>query len=333
MADDFQARVLRALFLEGLLDAGETPRFEPLAGGVSSDIFRVDLGNRVVCVKRALERLKVADEWHAPVGRNAAEVAWIRAAAEVIPGQVPELLVVGDGFFVMSYLDPQRYPNWKAQLLAGTIDPDFAAGVGGMLGRLHAWSAAEPGMAARFANDAWFDSLRLDPYFRAGARACPALAAPLLELVSQFTRYRRVLVHGDVSPKNVLAGPDGPVLLDAECACFGDPSFDVAFCVNHLMLKSLHTPARRDVLIGAADALLGAYRSHVDWEPWPALEERIVKMLAGLMLARVDGKSPVEYLDHEAQRSCVRDFVSAAFADRWDTWRTARVEWTRRVVA
>ncbi len=47
------------------------------------------------------------------------------------------------------------------------------------------------------------------------------------------------LVHGDVSPKKVPAGPRGPVFLDAECAWYGDPAFDLAFCLNHLLLKCL----------------------------------------------------------------------------------------------
>ena len=51
------------------------------AGGVSSDIYRVDAGGQTLCVKRALPKLKVAADWRAPVERNAYEAAWLRLAA------------------------------------------------------------------------------------------------------------------------------------------------------------------------------------------------------------------------------------------------------------
>jgi Ser/Thr protein kinase RdoA (MazF antagonist) len=113
-------------------------------------------------------------------------------------------------------------------------------------------------------------------------------------------------VHGDVSPKNILLGPDGPVLLDAECAWYGDPAFDIAFCLNHLLLKCLWVPQSRAAFIACFDALSGAYLSGVDWEPRAALEARAAALLPGLLLARVDGKSPAEYLTTTRQKDAVR---------------------------
>ena len=113
-----------------------------------------------------------------------------------------------------------------------------------------------------------------------------------------------MLVHGDVSPKNIMLGPDGPILLDAECAWFGDPAFDLAFCLNHFLIKRLVVKGAADALAAAFDALVAAYLAHVDWEPAEAVEARAAALLPVLALARVDGKSPVEYLD-EAQRGAV----------------------------
>ena len=122
---------------------------------------------------------------------------------------------------------------------------------------------------------------------------------------------RLALVHGDISPKNILCGPAGPVILDAECAWYGDPAFDLAFVLNHLLLKCAWLPAAGPAFLNAFDALFQAYRAGIDWEPAPALERRAARLLGGLLLARIDGKSPVEYLTHESQRDPVRQVARA----------------------
>jgi aminoglycoside phosphotransferase (APT) family kinase protein len=120
-----------------------------------------------------------------------------------------------------------------------------------------------------------------------------------------------VLVHGDFSPKNLLAGPLGPVILDAECAWYGDPAFDLAFVLNHLLLKGAWRPQWRERYANAFVALLDAYLAHVTWEPAAAVAARTAALLPGLMLARIDGKSPVEYLTTDGAKNEVRAFARA----------------------
>ena len=91
---------------------------------------------------------------------------------------------------------------------------------------------------------------RAHPDLAAAARPAGARPPP---------RTKRALVHGDVSPKNILVGPRGPVFLDAECAWYGDPAFDLAFCLNHLLLKCLWTPRRGAGFLACFDALAAAY--------------------------------------------------------------------------
>ena len=233
--------VVAALRRLGLLGAGETPRFVRLTGGVSSDIWRVDLARGPVCVKRALPKLRVAAEWQAPVERNAYEAEWMRRAAAVVPEAVPELIGQDEeaGILVMAYLTPERHRLWKAELRAGRTEPGVARALGERLARIHASTADDPEIARAFPTDRIFYDIRLEPYLAATARAHPDRAGALHALVQRTATAKRCMVHGDVSPKNVLIGPKGPVLLDAECAWHGDPAFDLAFCLNHLLLKCL----------------------------------------------------------------------------------------------
>ncbi len=245
-------------------DASRVP-LTPLAGGVSSDIYRADLPGGPVCVKRALAKLKVAAEWHAPTERNRFEAAWLRFAADVTPDAVPRVLAVDDDglAFAMDWLDPQHYPVWKTALLSGDADAGIAADVGRRLACIHAASADRPDLARAFATDESFHALRLDPYLLECARRHAAVAPVLRALAERTASTRRVLVHGDVSPKNILVGPRGPVLVDAECAWFGDPAFDLAFCLNHLLLKCVRRPAQTPHSSPAFDALAQTYLTGV----------------------------------------------------------------------
>jgi len=315
----------------GLLKAGEPARLTPLTGGVSSDISLVEAGGRRFCVKRALARLKVAALWEAPVGRNAAEAAWMRAVERWLPHAAPRVL--GEdaeaGWFAMDYLAPEDHPLWKARLLAGIVEVDFAAAVGRDLAIIHARSAADPNIPSAFANDETFEAIRIEPYLRATGRAHPELAARFAALAQTTLTTKRALVHGDISPKNILQGPAGPVFLDAECAWFGDPAFDLAFCLNHLLLKGAREGADRTGYVAAFSALAGAYLAGVEWENADGLEARAAALLPALFLARVDGKSPVEYLTRETECAAVRRCAEPMITDPPSRLRDVADAWER----
>jgi aminoglycoside phosphotransferase (APT) family kinase protein len=314
---DLPAEVLEALARARLLAPGEVPAYEALAGGVSSDIWRIDLRQGAVCVKRALPQLRVAALWKAPVQRNAFEVAWIETAAAVDPRAVPRLRAhdAAAGLFAMDYLHPGEHRLWKAELRAGRAEPAVAAAVGERLVQIHAATAGRPEIAQRFPTDDIFHAIRLAPYLEATALRHPAVAQALHALVRTTAATHEALVHGDVSPKNIMLGPDGPIFLDAECAWYGDPAFDLAFCLNHLLLKCLWVPAARAAFAQCFDALAASYLQGVAWTAPATLERRAARLLPGLLLARVDGKSPVEYIVDEAQKNTVRRVALALLLD------------------
>lgn len=330
VAEDGAGEDLRAgVAALGLVPPGTPLGLTRLTGGVSSDIWRVDGGGRSFCVKRALPKLKVAADWYAPVGRNAAEVGYLRAAAALVPGHVPEVLAHAPdlGLFAMTWFDPADHALWKSELRDGRADPATARAVGETAAAIHAGTAGRADIADAFANDENFFALRLEPYVVATAARHPDLAAELGALVDVTANTKRALVHGDLSPKNTLIGPAGPILIDAECAWYGDPAFDVAFCLNHLLLKCLWTPSARAGFAAAFAAFADAYLARVTWEDPRDLERRAARLLPGLFLARVDGKSPVEYIRDDDARDRVRRTAIpllrapvSRLADVSDTW-------------
>jgi aminoglycoside phosphotransferase (APT) family kinase protein len=304
-----------ALAAMGVIDgAAPLPTMEPLTGGVSSDIWRIDLPSGSVVAKQALAQLKVAGDWRAPLSRTGYEVAWMRRAEAICPGVTPRIVASSGNAFVMAYLDPRRHRLWKRELLDGRADPAVAAAVGDRIVAIHAATANDPSVRVEFDNSDVFASLRLDPYFAAAADRHQDLATRLDAIRQSYLANRKALVHGDVSPKNILVGPDGPVLLDAECATWGDPAFDVAFCTTHLLLKMLVAAQATTRLRASLDALSDNYEHGLDWEDAATFWRRCVSTTTGLLLARVDGLSPVEYLD-TGQQATVRHAARSLLID------------------
>jgi 5-methylthioribose kinase len=299
LANDHQA-IKSILNHLNLASKDEAITIKALTGGVSSNIFQLTTKQAQYCLKQALPQLKVAKQWLAPVDRVFAEIDWLQTAATIAPDAVPKILGLDQTSksFVMQHLGAE-YLNWKAELLAGRVAGKVATQLGSTLGRIHSHTALKEDIAKRFANDDTFYAIRLEPYLEEAARQHPELSPRLKALIKRTQQNPKVLVHGDVSPKNIMLGPLGPVILDAECAWFGDPAFDVAFCLNHFFLKAAHMPEVAPALLQNAQDFLKAYLQEVTWEPVPELEYRIASLLPGLMLARVDGKSPVEYLAAE----------------------------------
>ena len=298
------------LFAEGLVADPASVNLEPLAGGVSSDIWLVTAGPRKLVVKQPLLQLKVADDWQAPLSRSHSEARWLEVVSELVPGACPRVLAFDDvaNVLVLQYLDPDSHPLWKADLMAGRLDLAVASAVGDRLGTIHELTSATPELAEEFANDDLFVALRIEPYLLRLVDHHPQLADPVAALVATTMSQRSALVHGDASPKNILVGPEGPVFLDAETAWWGDPAFDVAFCLNHLLLKCLLPGAQVGDLLSSVDALVSSYVAHISWEDADHLLERVAALVPALLLARIDGRSPVEYLG-EAERTFVRDFA------------------------
>ena len=308
---------LQAFLIDHGLAKPHTPvRWSVLNGGVSSDIWRADLPERSVCIKRALPKLKVQADWFAPIERNASEAQWLRFANQVMPSAVPEVLAhdATAGLFAMRFLPPERYPVWKSQLMQEQVDLRTAQAVAKLIVAVHNASAGRAALAAQFDTRTQFFALRIEPYLLATAQAHQDLAAPLHALASSTGLAQIALVHGDVSPKNILVGPDGPVLLDAECAWYGEPAFDLAFCLNHLLLKCLVHPHLTSAYMDAYGVLSATYLQAMRWEDARTLEVRAAALLPALLLARVDGKSPVEYLSYERQRELVRQVARPLIA-------------------
>lgn len=282
-------------------------RFTALSGGVSSDIWLVDSPSGQLILKRPRHQLDVENTWVVPVDRGQAEVDWLRCVGQFFPDNVPRVLAYDPDTFstALSYFPADTHTNWKTTLLAGDVDSGFAGRLGQLLGDLHSVTYARPDLAADFDNDDLFYLLRIEPFLERVGQVLPEVGGAINRLSDSLRSRSIALVHGDFSPKNILVdhtlSSPRPIVLDAECAVWGDPAFDVAFCLAHLALKSIHVPGASETIIEAAAQFRAGYFGACPHDIAPGISERLGQLIPALLLARVVGSSPAGYLSKEEE--------------------------------
>ncbi|EJN13535.1 phosphotransferase family protein [Bradyrhizobium sp. YR681] len=287
-----------------------------LSGGVSSDVWRCTLrSGRCIVAKRALPRLRVAMEWLADPRRGLMEARWLGLMAEHLPGFAPRAIgyVADDRVLFMEYLDEALFANWREELLTGRCDVQAGSRLGAGVASTHNVFAGRTDLRNYFHARDILTGTRIDPYFDAVAAVHPALRKEIAELADSLLRADAVVIHGDISPKNVLVGTGGPILLDAECACVGEAAFDPAFFLAQLCLKSIIRPDCADSFHDLAVGFIESYLAGVNFASSSSIDRRVVKYLLLFMLGRIDGKVPVPYLQAAKDKEFGRRFALTMF--------------------
>lgn len=292
---------------------------EVLTGGVSCVVLAVTSEDREIVVKQALPELKTKAKWVADQRRAIVEAEAMRIYQSITPDSVPELIDCDEENFTltMSRL-PNTCTNWKQDMLDGRIYPEMGEKLGLILAQWHNATSVDSAIKAKFMEGELFEQLRVSPFYRAVAAKNPNLQAVINSLIDEITTEKIALVHGDFSPKNILANSDhSPIILDFEVAHTGNPVFDLAFVSAHLLCKTIRTQsaAEKAAITSTALKFLNSYRqtSRV------SIAKSLPQHVALIALARVEGVSPVNYLDEPAQQKLVA-ITNAALLDSTMTY-------------
>lgn len=204
-------------------------------------------------------------------------------------------------------------------LLSGQADPEIAARLGAYLATIHAATAGRPEYRDRWGDLEVFDQLRIDPFYRRIAEVHPTIQPAVARMIDAMSATQVCVVHADYSPKNILLTQDRLTLVDYETGHYGDPAFDLGFFLSHLLLKTvLHAP-RAEEYLTLPRRFWREYSAGVQplaaREPFAVenLGRRTIPHLAGCMLARIDGKSTIDYLPDPRQQDFVRRFTIDLF--------------------
>jgi len=295
----------------GLIRPAEEIRLRALGGGVSNIVLLVEWPGepeRRWVMKQSLAKLRVKDDWRADRTRIFREAEALQALRPVVgPQALPEVVYIDrENFFFVMTAAPTASRAWKDLLLARRMDSQLARKAGLLLAKMINASQDNAALTSQFWDRTVFDQLRIDPYYRATASRHPELRQQFDDLISTSMEIRTSLVHGDYSPKNMLVRGESIFLIDFEVIHWGDPAFDSAFLMNHLLLKAFHQPAASEQYIALVHDFWNAWFAALGRQAGRAIQRMTLRHLGCLLLARIDGKSPVEYIQDESTKDRVR---------------------------
>ena len=287
---------------------------EELTGGVSNVVLAVKSGAKDLVLKQALPQLKVAAVWKADQRRAIVEANGMKLLHSITPDSVPDLVDFDPEEFTLTMERlPRECTVWKSDLLDGVIKPSIGADLGRILATWHNFGADNKEARDAYMEDSLFDQLRVTPFYRAVAKMNPPLDARIQELINEISTLKITLVHGDFSPKNIMiTATDKPIVLDFEVMHTGNPVFDLGFVSAHLLCKYLRTedPTHKTPLRETAISFINSYAKACNLEVSKSLPHHV----AVIALARVEGVSPVNYLD-EGGKARVQSVTKAALAN------------------
>jgi aminoglycoside phosphotransferase (APT) family kinase protein len=290
------------LRVNGKIAADESPRVTVLAGGVSNRTVLVERSSgESWVIKQALEKLRVQVDWFSSPERIHREALGLRWLAQLAPAGTITPFIFEDhaGHLLAMAAVPQPHQNWKSMLLRGELETAHVQQFAQLLGAIHRESAIKRSeLEPVFGDRGFFETLRLEPYYEYAASQVPEAAPFYAALLTETRQINDTIVHGDYSPKNVLVYHDQLILLDHEVIHFGDPGFDLGFALTHFISKAHHLPDHRAAFAEAARLTWRTYEETVGDQGWASeLQPRAVRHTLACLMARVAGRSPLEYLN------------------------------------
>jgi hypothetical protein len=329
----------------GRVQPDESIEIRALPGGVSNVVLyvhRFDSQHPDFVLKQARPRLRVPQPWFCGVERIWREIDVLRICQKVLASghadgppdnrgfelpaaRTPAILFEDrENFLFAMSAAPVDHRVWKQMLLNCEFNDAIATACGDLLGKLHAGTWRDPVAARQLGDRKFFDQLRIDPYYRTVAGVHPDLASSLDRLIQSVWDHPLCLVHADFSPKNLLVYRGGLMMVDFETGHFGDPAFDLGFFLSHLVLKAFYHEPRHEACFALTESFYEAYQLRMAEKLTPVeyseLVARANQNFAGCTLARLDGKSQVEYLDDSRRRDQVRNVCRELFRVRPTAW-------------
>ena len=317
---DSSEKVEQYLIIEGLVHLSDVVEIEHLPGGVSCRVWKIGRNKDQWVIKQALEKLDVAADWFSDVERIHREHQVMQQIDLVVPNsKIPKVLHVDykNHVYMMTFVRDAS-ETWKSQMMRGIFNPESAKSAAKLLSQIHELSPKiDEKHQLEFKNQTYFVQLRIEAFHRFLIQKYPELEKDITQLIDELTLEKTCLVHGDFSPKNMLVQDNGEIiLLDFEVAHWGNPVFDVAYCLGHLMLKGWHLNKHEEIL-----DLISSFLDNYEFKI-----KNLIPHLGLMLLARMDGKSPVNYIQNPELKNQIR-----SIAIDWIKDGKTQIDWMQEI--
>lgn len=302
---------------KGWVPADEVLQVEELSVAQSSTVMRVTSPVRRWVVKQALPKMKSDPEWEASVERSLREVACQKYLETLLPlGSVPPIYHHDpDNFLFVMEGAPADCQLWHDAMMEGKTDAEVAASAGSLLGNIHRLSYLDEEALHEFGDKHFFHELQLSPFYDSVAKVYPKLADKIGAHAALLATSNVCFIHGDFTARNIVVAPHRLILLDFEAGHFGHPSFDLALMVCHLTLKTVRFREKKEDFMPLIITFWTAYLQSANFENETWHARACLPQLGCILLSRVDGKSPIDYLPDEQDRQRMRA-LSASLISR-----------------
>lgn len=325
MIDISNKNVLEQYLRErNFVDPDEGYSIHYCGGGVSCTVAFVYAGKKPIIIKQGLAQLKVKEEWLCDPNRMNIEQQSTRIYHKLMPDCAPEVYFYdGDNYIYGREAVPEDWRMWKADLLNGKLDFVAAGKVIQTLLTVHNTCSRDRAVAAEFGRKDIFYNLRISPYFEFIKGRYPERSALISSVIDFLMTAKITLIHGDFSPKNIMTDGNAVSILDYEVAHYGHPAFDLGFFSTHFVLKAIKNKQWAESYLNMLVYMMDQYFGGVDCMDTQELEACYLKTWALIILARVDGKSPAEYITEEADKALVRDVAFVMIDNNITSYRAA----------
>ena len=282
--------------------------FKRLKGGVSSEVYRVKTENNFYCIKRCLNKLLVKKNWVVDINRVKYEYLWLKHCKKILNRNIPKVFHYDEEnkSIIMEYFNNKNFKTLKEEYFNKNININTLKSISKHLVKLHLKNKNNKTKIIFDGNKNNFFDLRLDAYFNEVGRVYPKYKKYIQQINKNYLKHSTTLVHGDFSPKNILIGNKRIIYIDAECCNYGDPVFDLVFFSNHLLIKSIIIREKKQEFLKGYKIFYNEYLKSINKKNLNKFIDRIIKMTPIMLLARIDGKSPVEYISSVKIKDSIR---------------------------
>jgi len=162
------------------------------------------------------------------------------------------------------------------------------------LALLHSSTYDNQELRSRFENNNGFLKIKIGIQCLDATKE-PELNGFISRFISESLKIKKVLLHGDFAPKNILVWNNNYLFIDFEESGFADPALDVGYFLAHLYIHQIicSEPSWRGTISNLLDVYLKAFKfSHNDSQ----LINRIEKYMGIFLMSRINSKAPANYI-------------------------------------